>query len=66
MMQVNQLGVERFYTSSPDDPVEGYIGADNFGSDQTLDALWGYGTLDGETFYFTGIIIDENISFPVK
>lgn len=64
MMQVNQLGVERFYTSSPGDVVEGYVSVSNAGNNQTLDALWGHGVLEGDNFGFYGFAIGEGISFP--
>ncbi len=63
MMQVNQLGVERLYSSSPGDPVEGVIGVENSGSAQTLDVLWSFGLIEGEDFSTYGYIISESVYF---
>ena len=63
MVHVNQLGVESLYTSSPGSVVDGYVGVDNSGENQTLDVLWGSGVLEGDNFGFYGLVIGENIFF---
>ena len=63
MARINKLGIERLYSSSPGELVEGFINVENNGSDITLDVLWSYGFISGEDFQIYGFVISEGVTF---
>jgi len=63
-MKINNIGAVSLYTSSPGDPVRGYIAVQNDYSSQTVDVFWSYGVYDGvENFSIYAYVIQENYTF---
>ena len=66
-MKIKNIGktkIAELYSSSPGDPVRGYIDVQNDATSSiTVDILWSNGLINGENFIMYGYLIDSD-TFP--